>query len=126
MTSKRDLLKENMRSSLERGHHRFLSERLGIAHPLTAVQQIRRDNSKVECELRTAKLLTADLAGLAIRRRREVREQTALVRDLEKLNVEKLVDSAVELCESVREVQTALESTVGQFHSGIDEGDVEE
>ncbi|AAK57139.1 T96 [Tupaiid betaherpesvirus 1] len=105
MTSEKKLLKENMRAVLEQRHTKFLATALGAEHPATSLQQVRTAKALVARELECTRVDTASLLELTLTEAKEIRRQTQVVRELQRLRLDDVVDSLTELRDSVQELR---------------------
>lgn len=115
MTSDKILLKEAMRSKLDRGHGRFVDSKLGNDHPLSGLNQIRATRSQIDLEIQKNRVLACSLSDVLRTHSREVREQSSAIKELERLDVDRMVDSLAELKDNVEEVKDTIMCSISSL-----------
>lgn len=125
MTSEKDLLKDAMRLKLEQKHKRFVSEKLGEEHPLSSLQEIKVLDAVAEKERRTNRTVSVNLAALIARQKRELKKQTEAVRGLEKLDLDSVTESIIELKDALEDVRANLASSIAALDPRTEEEDEE-
>lgn len=108
MTSNKNLLKETLRSRLERGHQKFIEEKLGEGHPLHSAQQVRAANSVIRRDLLANKSLTSSLSQIIVDQRREAGAQAVCARDLGRLDYDQLTESLSGLKDAIDDAKVSL------------------
>lgn len=108
MTSDKILLKEALRSKLDRSQERFVGDKLGNGHPLTALHQIRTTKSALDLEVQKNSILAAEIGRFVRSRSTEIRKHASLVKEIERLDVGSVVDDLAELKDSVDNVRSDM------------------
>ncbi|AEV80946.1 tegument protein UL14 [Saimiriine betaherpesvirus 4] len=123
MTStNKELLKEAMRTQLEKTHHQFLKRAYGEKHHLTHHQVLRVMRAALQQEQRRDALAVQEISACLLRDQPRVQQELGKAKELQRLQVDERLDSLTELKDTVEDSYSALVDSV----STVCEIDLEE